>query len=103
MEVHPDTATALQIQDGEWAILETATGEIRLQAKYNASLHPKVVAAPYGWWQGCQELGLDGYDPLRPSGANVNLIILNHDIDPISASVPHRAQRCRVRKELTSA
>jgi anaerobic selenocysteine-containing dehydrogenase len=96
MEVHPDTAAALQIQDGEWAILETATGAVRLQVKYNASLHPKVVAAPYGWWQGCP--GLEGYDPLGAEGANINLIIPNQDIDPISGSVPHRAQQCRIRK-----
>ena len=99
MEVHPDTAAASDIQDGEWAVLETVMGSIRLQVKYNASLHLQVVAAPYGWWQGCPELGLEGYDPLGPGGANVNLIIPNDDIDPISGSVPHRAQRCRVRKE----
>ncbi|HTR13546.1 MAG TPA: hypothetical protein VMI72_09925, partial [Roseiarcus sp.] len=64
--------------------------------KYNAALHPKVVCAPYGWWQGCGELGLPGYDPLSPKGANINLIIPNTHIDPISASAPHRSRLCRL-------
>jgi anaerobic selenocysteine-containing dehydrogenase len=98
MELHPDTAAALHIADGEWAILETVMGAIRLQAKYNASLHPRVIATPYGWWQGCQALGLAGYDPFRSHGANINLLIPNHTADPLSASVPHRSQMCRMRK-----
>jgi anaerobic selenocysteine-containing dehydrogenase len=99
LEIHPTTAAAGGIQDGEWVILETATGRIRLKARYKDSLHPGVVATAHGWWQDCQELGLPGYDPFRPEGANANLLISNEVIDPISGSVPHRSQRCRVRKE----
>jgi hypothetical protein len=43
-------------------------------------------------------LGLPGYDALGPTGANVNLLIPNTHIDPISASVPHRSRMCRVTK-----
>ena len=93
----------MSIQDGEWVILETATGRIRLKARCKNSLHPGVVATPYGWWQGCRELGLPGYDPFGPEGANANLLVSNDVIDPISGSVPHRSQRCRVRKEGVSA
>ena len=99
LEIHPATAAAASIQDGEWVILETATGRIRLKAKCKASLHPGVVATAHGWWQGCRELGLPGYDPFGPEGANANLLVSNDVIDPISGSVPHRSQRCRVRKE----
>ena len=60
---------------------------------------PRSSPRNYGWWQGCQELGLPGYDPFGPDGANVNLLIPNEAIDPISGSVPHRSQRCRVRKK----
>ena len=98
LEIHPHTATAAGIADGEWVVLETAAGSVRLKAKFKDSLHPRVVATPYGWWQGCQELGLPGYDPFGPDGANANLLIPNEAIDPISGSVPHRSQRCRVRK-----
>lgn len=103
LEIHPRTATAAGITDGEWIILETSTGRVKLKAKFRDSLHPQVVATPHGWWQGCQELGLPGYDPFGPDGANANLLIPNTAIDPISGSVPHRSQKCRVRKEGVSA
>ena len=98
LEIHPATAAALSIQDGEWIILETATGQIRLKARCKDALHPGVVCTAHGWWQACRELGLPGYDPFGPEGANANLLVSNEVIDPISGSVPHRSQRCRVRK-----
>ena len=102
LEIHPHTATAVGITDGEWVVLETATGRVKLKAKFRDSLHPQVVATQYGWWQGCKELGRPGYDPFGPDGANANLLVPNEAIDPIGGSVPHRSQRCRVRKESVS-
>jgi anaerobic selenocysteine-containing dehydrogenase len=99
LEINSQTAASLNIRDDEWIRLETPTGAIRLKAKLNPSLHPKVVATQYGWWQDCKELGISGYDPLTPDGANVNLIISNDVSDPISGAVPHRSQPCRVKKE----
>jgi anaerobic selenocysteine-containing dehydrogenase len=99
LEINPETAASLSVQADEWIRLETAMGGIRLKAKLNSCLHPKVVATQYGWWQACNELGLPGYDAFGPRGANVNLLISNDATDPISGSVPHRSQPCRVRKE----
>jgi anaerobic selenocysteine-containing dehydrogenase len=96
MELHPETARAAGIEEGQWARIETAVGKIRMKVEFNANLHPRVVCAPYGWWQECKELGLPGYDPFGPDGANVNLLIPNAYIDPISAAVPHRSRMCRV-------
>jgi anaerobic selenocysteine-containing dehydrogenase len=98
IEIHSATAAEISVVDGEWVNLETVTGKVRLKAKLNDALHPRVVCAPYGWWQACSELGLPGYDPFSQDGANVNLIISNDYIDPISASVPHRSRMCRVTK-----
>jgi len=99
LEIHPATAAALSIQDGEWVILETPTGRIRLKARCKDALHPGVVCTAHGWWQACRELGLPGYDPFGPEGANANLLVSNDAIDPINGSVPHRSQRCRIKKE----
>ncbi|MGH7795623.1 MAG: molybdopterin-containing oxidoreductase family protein [Candidatus Binatia bacterium] len=99
LEIHPQTAKAQRIEDGEWISLETESGKVRLKAKFNDSLHPQTVATVYGWWQACQELKVSGHDPFSETGANANLLVPNADIDPISASVAHRAQKCRVRKE----
>jgi anaerobic selenocysteine-containing dehydrogenase len=98
LEIHPTTAAALQIADNTWVVLETPTGAVTLKAKRNAALDPRVVVTQYGWWQACQTLGTPAYDPFRPEGANVNLLIPQDVIDPISGAVPHRAQQCRVRK-----
>jgi anaerobic selenocysteine-containing dehydrogenase len=98
LEIHPATATAADIQDEEWVLLETPAGAVTVKAKLNASLDPAVVATQYGWWQECLPLPAPGYDPFGPAGANVNLLIPDDQADPISGSVPHRAQRCRVHK-----
>jgi anaerobic selenocysteine-containing dehydrogenase len=99
LELHPHTAKMAGITDGEWAVVETAAGRVRLKAKFKESLHPRVVATQYGWWQGCEKLGRPSYDPFGPDGANANLLIPNEITDPIGGSVPHRSQQCRVRKE----
>jgi hypothetical protein len=48
--------------------------------------------------QACPELGMPGHDPFGPDGANLNLIIGNEAIDPISGSVSHRAYLCQIRR-----
>ena len=96
LEIHPDTAKAYKINDGEWLSLETRNGKVSLKAKFNESLHPQVVATVYGWWQACRELKLNGHDPFSQNGANINLLALDTDVDPISASVAHRGLQCRV-------
>jgi anaerobic selenocysteine-containing dehydrogenase len=96
LEIHPNTAMAQGIKDGDWIFLETASGKVKLKAKFNESLHPSVVATVYGWWQACQDLNLTGHDPFSQNGANLNLLVANSDVDPISASVAHRSQKFRV-------
>jgi anaerobic selenocysteine-containing dehydrogenase len=99
VEIHPETAAGIGVADGEWVDVETRLGKVSLKAKFTASLHPKVVCAVYGWWQACNALGLPGYDALSAKGANMNLLIPNAAIDPISASVPHRSRMCRVSRQ----
>lgn len=96
VEIHPETAKARHIEEGDWISVETRAGKVKLKAKFNASLHSTVVATVYGWWQACQELHLSGQDPFTRNGANANLLVPNNDNDPISASVAHRGQRCRI-------
>jgi anaerobic selenocysteine-containing dehydrogenase len=98
IEIHPETAKIQGISDGEWVSLATASGQVRLKTKFNESLYPSVVTTVYGWWQACQQLNREGYNPFTGEGANTNLLVPNSDVDPISASVAHRGQRCRVTK-----
>lgn len=98
VEVHPQTADSLGIENGEWVALETPWGSVRLTAKITAGIDPRVVSTQHGWWEGCKELNLPGYDPFSEQGSNVNLIISNETIDPVSGSVPHRSNLCSLRK-----
>ena len=98
VELHPTAAAERGIRAGDWVAVETAEGQVRARARLNESLDPRVVCGQHGWWQACPEIGASGYDPFGPDGANLNLIIGNSAIDPISGSVPHRAYLCEIRR-----
>lgn len=98
VEIHPTAAAARGVAPGDWVHIETPAGSVRARARMNASLKPDVVCGQHGWWQACPEIGAPGYDPFSPDGANLNLIISNEAIDPVSGSVPHRAYLCEIRR-----
>jgi len=98
VEIHPDTAEKLSIKGDDWVKMSTPHGSIRLKAKLKEGIHPQVVCTQHGWWQSCQELNLPGYDPLSESGANVNLIVSNDLVDPITGAVPHKSYICNIEK-----
>ena len=96
VEIHPETAAARRIADGDWVRLATPEGAVRARAAFSPHLDPRVVSATHGWWQACQTLGLAGYDATGAESANVNAVIGNRDTDPISGSVPHRSYLCEI-------
>ena len=96
VEVHPDTAAARGIADGDWVGIRTPTGQVRARARFRESLAPDVVAAQHGWWQHCEALGLPGYPAHGEGSANVNLLIDDLESDPISGSAPHRSYLCEI-------
>ena len=98
IELHPQAAERRGIAAGEWVRIETPDGSVRARAKLNRSLAPGVVCGEHGWWQACPELDIPGYDAFSPEGANLNLIIGNDAIDPVSGSVPHRAYVCEIHR-----
>jgi anaerobic selenocysteine-containing dehydrogenase len=98
VELHPSAAAERGIGPGDWVHIETPGGSVRARARMNDSLEPNVVCGQHGWWQACPEIGAPGYDPFGPGGANLNLIIGNEAIDPVSGSVPHRAYLCQIRR-----
>ena len=99
VELHPAAAAERGIGAGDWVTVETPEGRIRARARLNESLAPGVACGQHGWWQACPEIGAPAYDPFGSDGANLNLIIGNAAIDPISGSVPHRAYLCQIRRE----
>jgi anaerobic selenocysteine-containing dehydrogenase len=97
VELHPTAAQARGIADGDWVSVETPEGSVRVRARFNADLDPRVVVGEHGWWQGCAELGAPGYDPFGPTGANFNLLIGTDARDPVSGTPSHRSYLCEIR------
>ena len=71
---------------------------MRARARLVTSLTEGVVGAQHGWWQACAELGLPGYDPLAADGANINLVIGNESVDPVSGVAPYRSYCCEIER-----
>jgi anaerobic selenocysteine-containing dehydrogenase len=71
LQIHPDTAGARGIRNGDWVFVESPHGRMRIKAQVNPGIRPDTVMALHGWWQGCDELKLPGF-PLLETGANTN-------------------------------
>ena len=85
LHIHPDTARARGINDGDWVIVESPHGTMKVKAMYFPGIRPDTVMILHGWWQGCQELGMPDF-PLADGGANSNNMYTtdpNKMFDPI--------------------
>ena len=96
VEINPEDAESLGIPAQAPVRVETRVAAVTMTAQLNPELPRRVARVMHGWWQGCPDLDLPGYDPFSADGANVNLIIDNDVIDPITGSVPHRSYPCRI-------
>ncbi len=70
VDINPRTAKELGIKDGDLVWLESSYGKAQMFARLTNGVHPKIVSAPHGWWQACEELNLPGY-PNHISNVNV--------------------------------
>ena len=50
VEIHPETAAAYGISDGDRVVVETKYGEITQTARVTDIVHPRVLSAALGWW-----------------------------------------------------
>lgn len=73
LHIHPDTAAARGIEDGDRIIVESPHGWMKVHAQIYPGIRPDTVMILHGWWQGCKELDLDDY-PILDGGANVNIM-----------------------------
>jgi anaerobic selenocysteine-containing dehydrogenase len=96
VELHPQTAAARGIANGNWVAIETPTGRVRAVARFNASLDPRVVVGQHGWWQSCGSQNAPAYDPFSADGPNFNLLISSAIVDPVSGTVSPRSYLCEI-------
>ncbi len=84
VEIHPDTAAARGIADGDWIEVTTRMGRMPARARLDRHLSPLVVCAQYGWWQ-------------YPDGAgDANRLFDGECFDPVAGSNCLRAYPCQV-------
>jgi len=96
-DIHPETALQYGVKHKQWMTVESPRGAIRVKARVTTDIIPGVVCCQHGWWQGCKELELPGYNPYEPTGANPATLIGAEIADPVSGSLPHRSYLCRVK------
>jgi anaerobic selenocysteine-containing dehydrogenase len=50
VEIHPDTATAHEIENGDWVWIENWMGKCKMKAKVSAIVPRWMVMTAHGWW-----------------------------------------------------
>jgi anaerobic selenocysteine-containing dehydrogenase len=92
VQIHPETAGELGIQEGEWVWIETPRGRIKQVAQLFAGMDPRAVVAQASWWYP-EEPGPD-HGLWR---SNVNVLTSNGPpYDPAMGSTTFRALLCKV-------
>ena len=93
VQVHPDTARRLGLQEGSWVLVETETGKVKQRLSLNRRIDPRVVVATLGWWFPEKADSAYGW---RDSNINM-LTSCGPDYDPATGTVAMRGISCRVR------
>ncbi len=86
-EIHPHTASALDVQDGDWIIVESPHGSVRVRARLRATVAPKVVLVTFGYGE-----------PYAGGGNLANEITSGAERDPITGTTDNRSFLCRVKR-----
>jgi anaerobic selenocysteine-containing dehydrogenase len=50
VQMNPEAAAKLGIEDGDWVWIETPRGRVRQKCQYFTGIDPRVVHAQHGWW-----------------------------------------------------
>jgi anaerobic selenocysteine-containing dehydrogenase len=95
VEIHPETARHLGIQEGEWVYIENKRGRIKQRAVLTEGIDPRVVALSYGWW--FPEQSVESLHGWKESNINV-LTDSEPPYNPQIASTNLRGMLCKVYK-----
>lgn len=98
VQIHPETAQNLGINNGDWVWIETLRGRIKQRCLYFNGIQPGVVHAEHGWWFP----ELPGEEPSLGGVWKSNVNVLTDDdperCNPRSGGWPLRTSLCRVWK-----
>jgi anaerobic selenocysteine-containing dehydrogenase len=96
IEIHPDTASELDIRDGGWVWIESPRGRVKQKAKVTTVLHPKVVHAQHCWWFPEDKRAEPSLHGVWES--NINVLTDWEEADEAMSSNPLRSLLCKVYK-----
>lgn len=82
VDINPTDATPRGIQSGDTVTISSPRGSIKMKANVTDTILPGVVSTPHHW----------------PDEANVNRLIDDKNLDPISGFPPFKSQLCQVSK-----
>lgn len=94
VEMHPDTAKTLGIEEGEWVWIETRRGRCKQKAKLTLGIDPRVIHAQHGWWfpeKPAPEPSLFGNFE-----SNINVCVPAITYGPQGYGAPYRSSLCKV-------
>lgn len=95
-EIHPETAAAYEISDGDSIIIETKYGQIEQIAKVTDIVHPGVISAAVGWWFPEGEADKQ----FEWSKANYNMLTSARKLGREFGTPNLNSIPCRIRKKL---
>jgi anaerobic selenocysteine-containing dehydrogenase len=79
-EIHPSDASPRGVQSGDMVIISSPRGSMKLRANVADTILPGVIMVPHQW----------------AGEANVNILVDDQKLDPISGFAPFKAQLCQV-------
>lgn len=86
-EIHPRAAAEHGIEDGEWMIVESPRGTIRVRAHVTPSTRPDVIMVTHGYGE-----------PYDENSGLTNDVTGEDERDPIAGATSNRSFLCRIRK-----
>ena len=96
MDINPDMAKSLGINEGDWVWLENRRGKCKQIARFNVGLDPKVVRGEHGWWfpekEGAEPTLFGVFD------SNINNLTTMGVHGPTHYGAPYKSTICKVYK-----
>jgi anaerobic selenocysteine-containing dehydrogenase len=92
VEMHPETATKMGLNEGQLVSIETNKGKIVQRLALDDELDPRIVVTSFGWWFPEERSGVYGWDR-----SNINVLTRSEPpYDPGIGTVDLRGIPCKV-------
>ena len=96
VRMHPDTAAAYGVSEGDWVWIENHRGRCRQKVAFDDTFDPRVIAAEHGWW-------FPEADPEEPSlfgvfDSNINNLTSQMQYGTTGYGAPYCCLMCTIYK-----